>query len=205
MRKFFVLIVLIVGMVAPALADSPLLIITLQHDKDLNSLHIASSIEWNRDDLNEQKREKLEKNNIFYSKPEGNKFVRQYKVGDKNIRVEMVFPKREQGRRLNESTRVELSLYNGERLFFQSQNFGQHSEEYTIKPKSGVKFRPQSLSLYKVGELRLKVAGIYGKEVYSDGLGIDKGLTFDYFIGDIIDDNSMNDAASRVNSPSPNE
>lgn len=82
---------------ASAYADAPLLAIALQQDKDLNSLHINSTIEWNRDDLHErQKRADLEKKNIFYGKPEGSKIVRQYKVGDKNIKVEMAFPKKQQ-------------------------------------------------------------------------------------------------------------
>lgn len=41
---------------ASAYADAPLLAIALQQDKDLNSLHINSTIEWNRDDLHEQQK-----------------------------------------------------------------------------------------------------------------------------------------------------
>lgn len=193
--------------VASAYADAPLLAIALQQDKDLNSLHINSTIEWNRDDLHEQqKRADLEKKNIFYGKPEGSKIVRQYKVGDKNIKVEMAFPKKQQGRRSNESTRVELFLFEEERLFFMSNNFGQHSEEYTTKSKASVKFRPQSLNLYETDRLRLKITGVYGQSIYDNGVIIDKGLTFDHFnIRSMIDDSFMNNLASGIDNPPPNE
>lgn len=207
MRNFFVSLVLIVGMVTSVYADAPLLVITLQHDKDLDSLHINSTIQWNRDDLSEkQKRAELKKKNIFYSKPEGNKIVRQYRVGDKNIKVKLMFPKQEQGRRLNESTRVELFLFDGKRLFFASQNFGQHAEVHSSKLKSAVTFRPQSLRLYSTDRLCLKISGVYGESTYNDGLSIDKGLSFDHCnIREIMDDGLMNDLASKIDNPPPSE
>jgi len=204
MRKILSLVILIVGVTTSVRADRPLLIISLQHDKDIGSLHIMSTIEWNRDDLNDEKREALAKKNIFYRKSEGNKVVQQYALGGKNIRVRMVFPKQESGRRLNECTRVELSLFEGDRLLFSSKNFGQHSEGYTKIPRSGIKFRPQILNL---DQSHLKITGVFSNPVYNEGSVIEKDLTFKWSTADItVDDNFMNDLVSReVNNISPNK
>ncbi len=199
------LLVLIIGISTPVYADAPLLVLAVQHDKELGSLHIASMIEWNRSDLNEKKREELEKKDIFFGKSEGNKVVRQYKIRDKNIKVEMVFPKKEKGRRLNESTRVYLSLFDGDRLFFQSRNFGQHSEGYTTKPELGVKFRPQSLYLFKVSNFQLRLSGVYGRTGYVDGVGIEKGIIFTRSIKSRIDDDVMNSLATKLAGSSPHK
>ena len=205
MRRFFMLLALLIGTATPVYADAPLLVLTVQQDKELGSLHIASMIEWNRNDLNEKKREELEKKDIFFGKLEGNKVVRQYKIRDKNIKVEMVFPKKEKGRRLNESTRVHLSLFDGDRLFFQSRNFGQHSEEYTTKPELGVKFRPQSLYLFNIGNVKLKLSGVYGRTNYVDGIGIEKGMVFTRPIKSKINDDIMNDLATKLAGSSPHK
>ena len=205
MKKRLGLVILIFCVMTMVYADRPLLVLSLQHDKDIGSLHIISTTEWNRNDLDEEKRDALAKKGIFYRKPKGNKVIQRYVLGGKNIRVEMVFPKQEYGRGLNESTRVELSLLEGNNLLFQSSNFGQHSEENTTKPKSGIKFRPNQLSIYKTDKLRFKVSGVYGKRFYTDGLGFGKGLTFDHCInGIVVDETFMNDLVSRMNKSSSN-
>ena len=200
MKKNLGLVILFFGAMTTSYADIPLLVVSLQQDKVMDSLHIISTIEWNRDDLDQEKREALANRGIFYRKPEGSKVIQRYVLGGKNIRVEMVFPKQEYGRRLNESTRVELTLSEGNNSLFFSSNFGQHSGEYTTKPKSGIKFRPKQLSIYKTDKLHFKVSGVYGKMIDKDGLEFEKGLTFDLCVEDkVVDEAFMINLVSRMN------
>ncbi len=199
MKHIFGLAILIIFMATPAYADAPLLVVYVQNAKELNSLHITSTVEWNRDGLDDQKRKELQAKEIFYRHPEGNKVVRQYEVSGKDIKVEMAFPKQEQGRGLIDSTRVELSIYEGERLFFHSTRFGQDSAWPTTKP--GFMFRPQSLSLYESNGLQLKVAGVYGEPaVHTTGVESQIGFQFNRPIAEITDDAFMNRQAAIMNS-----
>lgn len=202
--SFLALLLLTFCIVNIARADIPRLIITLQHDKTLNSLLIASSIEWNRTDLNEAIREKLDEKNIFYRRPDGNEIRRQYQLNDKTIMVRMIFPEQETGRRLTASTRVELSLFKEDGLFFESKYFGQHAEGYSIKRPPEIKFRPQSLHLYSVDQLHLKVAGNFGRSIWGLVPHVNMGMTLNYLIEKkLIDDKAMNDVANTVINPVP--
>lgn len=122
--------------------------------------------------------------------------VAQYDLCGANVIVEMMFPKPESGRGLNESARVELSLTLNGRLVFHSECFGQHTQEMTRLPTSGVKFRPASLRLFRLGEeFRLELTGLVGDESYADGAAIQKALRFALPTNKLVNDELMENMA----------
>ena len=157
-------------------ADAPTVVLSVENDPDVGSLVVAAGIEWNRDDLlgDAAKRTALRKRGIYYGAAEGEKVVTHHRLRDRNLTLEMVFPKKEQGRALNESTRVELSLYEGKTLLFRSRWFGQHADEYTEIPGSEIKFRPNlirvsplSYSADAKDSLQLSIWGERGEGVWT--------------------------------------
>lgn len=181
--------------------DMPRLVVYYELNAEIGSLQIFSTGEWGRVDMDADKIEELREEKIFCSSSTAFEEVREEVIGGFEVTVKMLFPAQERGRSLNETTRFELLLYQGDRLFFHSCNFGQLSEQFTAMPEWGVKFRPQSLSVYSAdGQLHVKVSGVYGEPAYEAGTAIERGFCFDSAVQDIlIDDEFMNGLATTMN------
>jgi len=177
------------------LADAPVLLVSVKHDPDVGALAISGGIEWNRRDLytNDKKRAEIRKRGIFCGAAEGEKVITSYKLGGRELRLEMVFPKKESGRKLNESTRVELSIYEKDSLILKTKYFGQHSDRFTQMPASGIKLRGNSIRLSLLQDkpkdlLTLVIRGELGKnDRATDGglsVGITKGFSLKFKVPD---------------------
>jgi hypothetical protein len=161
--------------VSPLWADIPYLLVAIHHNKYLRTMTITAIEESNRElpgnklPLDDGSIDDLEKTGVFFGKKQGNTVEKIYNFLDDEIRVVMKFPRKQTGRRMNDSTRVELSLYIEDKQVFSSKYFGQHSDFATHLPESGLKFKPFFMQIHNNLEedYFIDICGIYAARDYS--------------------------------------
>ena len=87
---------------AAARADAPSVLVGIRYEPLVGSLHIAASIEWNDREQLAAHLAELDKRDVLYAGADGRKVSKEYTLQGKRIRVEMTFPRPENGRAIND-------------------------------------------------------------------------------------------------------
>ena len=135
-----------------AFADRPSIFVDISSADKV--LHIQSHLRWN-----------VAKDSALsmpYISGNDTLITRKYTLGKKRIRIDLFFPEQENGRRLNESTTVHITVFVDGKEILRTHHFGQYSQEY-VPRESSILCRPDKIiiSLNRKNEVQLNVQGAF--------------------------------------------
>jgi hypothetical protein len=154
MKDILLFFIIFLCNISSIFADKPTLYVEiLKSDKVVN---IQSHLLWNVDENT-----KIPKSFIVGSDKQ---IIKKYRLGRNRLKIKLFFPKQENGRRLNATTTVHLTVYMNGKEMINTKHFGQHSQEYVKHPDSTL-CRPDIISLILLHKKRkmiqVKVQGVY--------------------------------------------
>ncbi len=151
MKKILFLAAFLVN-ISHAFADRPSIFVDIRSADTV--LHIQSQLRWN-----------VAKDSMLslpYISGNDTLITRKYTLGKKRIRIDLFFPKQENGRRLNESTTVHITAFIDGKEVLRTHHFGQHSQEY-VPRESSILCRPDKImiSLNRKKRVQINVQGVF--------------------------------------------
>ena len=154
MKDILLFFIIFLCNISSIFADKPTLYVEiLKSDKVVN---IQSHLLWNVDENT-----KIPKSFIVGSDKQ---IIKKYRLGRNRLKIKLFFPKQENGRRLNATTTVHLTIYMNGKEMINTKHFGQHSQQYVKHPDSTL-CRPEIISLILLHKKRkmiqVKVQGVY--------------------------------------------
>ena len=180
MKDILLFFVIFLCNISSIFADKPTLYVEiLMSDKVVN---IQSHLLWNVD-----KNTKIPKSFIIGSDKQ---IIKKYRLGRNRLKIKLFFPKQENGRRLNATTTVHLTIYMNGKEIINTKHFGQHSQEYVKHPDSTL-CRPDIISVFldDKKKVQIKVQGEYTpKKRHPDAYlsYSDEKFTLDYPFSSVI-------------------
>ena len=88
-------------------------------------------------------------------------FTKKIKLGKNRLKVKLFFPKQENGRKLNATTTVFVTIYlNGKKIIY-TEHFGQHSEDF-VDYETDILCRPSIITIFLDNDkVQTNVQGVY--------------------------------------------
>ena len=132
-------------------ADAPTIFLSILETN--NNITVKSHLLWNVDEKTEVPSSYFTGNNKTYTK--------KFQLGKNVIMVKFYFPEPEDGRRLNASTTVYVTISIDGKKIVQTDHFGQHSEEF-VHFDTEILCRPNIISIsLNNKQLHLEIDGAY--------------------------------------------
>ena len=154
MKKILSLTAILLVSISSVFADAPTIYCELLESN--RAFTIKSHIFWN---VGYDKTLRIPESYISGNDTE---IIRNFNLGKNRLKVKLYFPQKRQGRQLNASTTVHVTMYLNGREIVNTKHFGQHSQDF-VSYNTAILYRPNLIKVYvtKNDDVKVRVEGKY--------------------------------------------